>query len=596
MEINSQNNGEVILRRMFHRCVLQNYLGAMTLMINTAADGMIISHFLGGQAAAAFGLVFPIYSLLNFFPVLLRTSAQVNLGKYIGRGDLNSADRCIFYLLSSGLIAAVPLVLLLTALRSPALVMLSGHADYAERTLSLASDYLLWLAPAVFPMMLCPVLHPVMQMDGDVKRSPFAIQIATLINLSGDMMNALLFHGGMAGMALATTLSCYGELFVLVLHFRNSKTVLRPAAGDWRSMKQLMQLSEGFPMMLREIFSFLCGVLLNRLASRLGGENAVAVLAIGSSVWVFLLPAVMAVSGTCMTLGSVSAGEADSRALQTVFRLGVWYSFLPCAAYAFLFFAASKPLTIFCSGGDMQLFRMALPYLRALAMSLPFVCFCQMTEAQLIVHGKARRSSIFGILDGGTIALAFSWILSRFIGQSSLWYGRLAGTILLGLLALLFCFRLTSTGSERRGLFSPRPEEDTDDSLEATLYTTEEITAFSEKLRTSFRVKGLSFRTSNIAALCVEELACNTLQWGYASMVNSGMDVRAVYRNSEVILRFRDGGRPFNPEQYVRQFQSSSQDPSKNIGLRIVSGAASDMRYIPLVDHNIVLLRIPSEC
>ena len=79
-------------------------------------------------------------------------------------------------------------------------------------------------------------------------------------------------------------------------------------------------------------------------------------------------------------------------------------------------------------------------------------------------------------------------------------------------------------------------------------------------------------------------------------MVNSGMDVRAVYRNSEVILRFRDGGRPFNPEQYVRQFQSSSQDPSKNIGLRIVSGAASDMRYIPLVDHNIVLLRIPSEC
>ena len=592
MDINHRNNGEVILHRMFHRCVFQNYLGAMTLMINTAADGMIISHFLGGQAAAAFGLVFPIYSLLNFIPVLLRSSAQVNLGKYIGRGDLDSADRCIFYLLSSGLISAVPFVLLLTALRSPALVMLGGQAHYAEKTLSLASDYLLWLAPAAFPMMLCPVLHPVMQMDGDAKRSPFAIQIAAVINLSGDMMNVLLFHGGMAGMALATTLSCYGELLVLLLHFRNPQIVLRPSAGGRPSLKQLPRLSEGFPMMLREIFSFFTGILLNRLASLLGGENAVAVLAIGNSVWVFLLPAVMAVSGTCMTLGSVSAGEADSRALHTVFLLGVWYSFFPCAAYAFLFFAASGSLAVFCSGGDLPLLNMTLPYLRVLAMSLPFMCFCQMTEAQLIIRGKVLRSSVLGILDGGTVTLALSWILSRFIGLSSLWYGRLAGSFVLVLLALFFCPRLTASDGEKSSLFSPPPAEETDAFLEATLYTTEEIIAFSEKLRTSFRVKGLSFRTCNIAALCVEELACNTLRWGYASTVNSGVDIRVACRNSELILRFRDGGKLFNPEQYVRQFQASSQDPSRNIGLRIVSGAASDMRYIPLVDYNIVILRI----
>ena len=592
MDINRRNSGEVILRRMFHRCVFQNYLGAMTLMVNTAADGLIISHFLGNQAAAAFGIVFPIYSLLNFIPVLLRSSAQVTLGKYIGRGDLDSADRCIFYLLSVGVLAAIPFVLLLTVLRGAALVILSGQALYAERTLSLASDYLLWLTPAVFPLMLCPVLHPVMQMDGDAKRSPFAIQIAAVINLSGDMMNALVFHGGMAGMALATALSCYGELFVLFLHFRNTQTVLRPSAGGRSSPKQLMRLSEGFPLMLREIFSFLNGVLLNRLASRLGGESALAVLAIGNSVWVFLLPAVMAVSGACITLGSVSAGEADSRALHTVFLLGIWYSFLPCAAYAFVFFAASRPLAVFCSGGDLPLLSMTLPYLRVLAMSLPFVCFCQMTEAQLIVRSKARRSSVLGILDGGTIALALSWILSRFIGLSCLWYGRLAGSFLLALLALLFCSRPTSSDGEKSSLFSPPPSEETDAFLESTLYTAEEVTAFSEKLRTSFRMKGLSFRTVSIAALCVEELACNTLRWGYAATVNSGVDVRAVCRSSELILRFRDGGRLFNPEQYVGQFQFSSQDPSRNIGLRIVSAAASDMRYIPLVDYNVVILRI----
>ena len=284
---------------MFHRCVFHNYLGAMTLMINTAADGLIISHFLGSQATAAFGLIFPVYSLISFFPSLLRTAAQVNLGKCIGRGDLNSANRYTFYLLAFGLTAALPFVLLLTALRSQLLKILCAHAYYPEAILSLASDYLLWLAPAVFPLMLCAVLHPIMQMDGDAGRSPRAIQIAAVVNLSGDMMNALLFHGGMAGMALATTLSCYCELFVLLVHFRSQRAILRPSAGGGLSVKQLMLLSEGIPPMLRDVSAFLSGILINRLAFSLGGENAVAVLAVGSSVWAFLLPAAISDSRKC---------------------------------------------------------------------------------------------------------------------------------------------------------------------------------------------------------------------------------------------------------------------------------------------------------
>jgi hypothetical protein len=59
--MSKKNDGETILRQMFHKCVFQNYLGAMTVMINTAIDGMIISHFLEGQATAAFGLIFPFF-------------------------------------------------------------------------------------------------------------------------------------------------------------------------------------------------------------------------------------------------------------------------------------------------------------------------------------------------------------------------------------------------------------------------------------------------------------------------------------------------------------------------------------------------------
>ena len=89
----------------------------------------------------------------------------------------------------------------------------------------------------------------------------------------------------------------------------------------------------------------------------------------------------------------------------------------------------------------------------------------------------------------------------------------------------------------------------------------------------------LSVAESGFVALCLEEVA------------HGPVDVRAVCRGGDLILRFRDTGRLFDPTQYIRQFRAAPQDPAKNVGLRIVSGTAAEMRYITLLDCNIVILR-----
>ena len=582
---------ETILHHMFHRCVRLNYLGALTVMINLVADGILISHFLGGQAAAAFGLVMPVYSLLNLFPCLLRTSAQAKLGAHIGRGDVDGAGQCVFYLLASGIAAAIPLGLLLSLFRGTMIAVLCARADYDEQTVLWASEYLLCFAPAVFPLMLCAVLHPLVQIDGDEERSPRAIQIATAINLLGDLMNVMLFHGGLAGMALTSTLSCYGELLVLLMHFCRPGTAVHLSAGGVFSAEKLFQLSEGIPLMLRELCAFLSGIFLNRLASRMSGEDGVAVLAIAGTLWVFLLPGAAAVSGACMTMGSISAGEADARGVHRVSALGRWYAFIPGTAYAALFILLSGPLAVFCTGGEDRLLELLLPYLRCMAMTFPFVCFCQTVEAMLIVRGRIRHSADLGLLDGGTIVLAASMMCCHLAGVKGLWLGRLLGGVLLALAAFFFEFR--TEARSRKGTESAAATENT--ILDTTVYSEEETAAYSEKLQLSARRCGCSRRNAGFAALCMEELVCNTLRWGYQSGKNNGVDVRAVCRGEDLILRFRDTGRLFDPTQYIRQFRTAPQDPAKNVGLRIVSGTAAEMRYITLLDCNIVILRFAAD-
>ena len=581
----SRGGEGTILHHMFHRCVRLNYLGALTVMINTVVDGILISRFLGGQAAAAFGLVLPVYSLLNLFPCLLRTSAQARLGSCIGRGDVDGAGQCVFYLLASGFAAAIPFVLLLSLFHGTMIAVLSVRGDYAEQTVLWASEYLMAFAPAAIPLMLCAVLHPLVQIDGDEERSPRAIQTATAINLLGDLLNVMLFHGGMAGMAFTSTLSCYGELLVLLLHFRRPNAAVHLTAGGAFSAEKLFQLSEGIPLMLRELCAFFSGIFLNRLASGMGGEDGVAILAIAGSLWVFLLPAAIAVSGACMTMGSISSGEADSGALHRVSALGRWYSFVPGTAYAALFILLSGHLAAFCTGGEDRLLGLLLPYLRCMALTLPFVCYCQTVEAMLIVRGRIRHSAILGLLDGGILILAASAVCCHLAGVKGLWLGRLLGGFLLALAAFFLEFRTDALS--RKG--TETAAENT--VLDATIYSVEDVALYSEKLQLSARRCGCSARNSGFAALCLEELVCNTLQWGYRSGKNSGVDVRAVCRGGDLILRFRDTGRLFDPTQYIRQFRAAPQDPAKNVGLRIVSGTAAEMRYITLLDCNIVILR-----
>ena len=87
-------------------------------------------------------------------------------------------------------------------------------------------------------------------------------------------------------------------------------------------------------------------------------------------------------------------------------------------------------------------------------------------------------------------------------------------------------------------------------------------------------------------------MAVNIIQWGYRLEANNGVDLRVVLRKGNISIRFRDNGIKFDSEQYIKQFVKSSENPTKNYGLRIISGMVKDMKYISLVDCNVVLVNI----
>ena len=70
----------------------------------------------------------PFYSLMNLIPILLRFSAQTGIGEAVGRGDAASAGRRLSALLATGVLAAAPLMLLLSLWRTATLRLLTAGA------------------------------------------------------------------------------------------------------------------------------------------------------------------------------------------------------------------------------------------------------------------------------------------------------------------------------------------------------------------------------------------------------------------------------------------------------------------------------------
>ena len=292
---------------------------------------------------------------------------------------------------------------------------------------------------------------------------------------------------------------------------------------------------------------------------------------------------------TRFALESFQRGEADHKGVRSMLRMGLWYALLPCSIYAIVFMISAVPLARFFHGENERLMNMTAAIIRGYAFSFPLVAICQIIESYLNVIGKRWLSAIVSMLEGGIAWIVFSWLLRQAEPAGRIWLGHLIGEFSLVFaiaVVILFCRNL----NRQKELLTDR-ENDTVE-LETTVYTFGEASVFSESVRKSCLNHGISSRISMLSALCVEEAACNTLRWGFSEETDCAVDIRAVCRNGEIIIRFRDSGRRFNPKSYISQVLVYDKNPAGNIGLRTISNIMSEMQYMCIMDCNILLIHI----
>ena len=107
--------------------------------------------------------------------------------------------------------------------------------------------------------------------------------------------------------------------------------------------------------------------------------------------------------------------------------------------------------------------------------------------------------------------------------------------------------------------------------------------------------KGISGKISYLTALTVEEIAMSIVQHGFTRDDKDHiLDIRLVYKEGELILRFRDDCPNFDPrKQYETIFRND--DMSRMVGAKIIIAKAKDISYTSMLDLNNLVIRIEDE-
>ncbi len=595
VERRTEDSGEII-RKLYRRSVTSIIIAAVAASFGMLIDGVVIGKFLGTESMAAYGIVTPLFSIMTAVSGVLATGSQVFCAKHLGEGRVDRA-RQVF---SACMILTVVISVLITAVLfvfcRPICVGL-GAKGPAAGLLPLTMGYLYGISPGILPVILLFIFNALMRLDSDPERIIAAVAAMTVCDIAGDLLNALVIHGGMVGMGVSTAVSYWVALVIMLMHFRKKDIIFRASVRDIRREDMLGIFRVGAPNAIGSGSVMVRNLILNLLMVGIAGSTAVAALSVRNTLNTLFGAILLGASMTTAMIAGMVYGEEDRNSVKDLLSVSLRYTFLMGILLAVLVFAAAPYLVALFTGGKGDPVRMAELAVRAMrvyAFGLPLYGLNMVFVSYLQGIGRLKLANTVSLIDNVIYAVIIALILSPALKTGAVWLSYPIGEALV-ILTVVLCARRERKqmpcGTEDM-LFLPddfgvSPE----DTYEKSLRTMEDIMTASYETAAFMKEKHAAEKEVLLVPLFVEEMAGNVIEHGFTKDGKAhSVDLRVLQKDGDWTVRIRDDCVSFDPLQRASVFDPG--DPAANIGIRMVIGMAKDIKYMNVMQLNDLIIRL----
>ena len=413
--------------RAFYKKVLAV---AVPMMIQTGVTNLvslvdnIMVGSVGTEAMSGVSIINQFIFIFNLLIFGAVSAAGIFTAQYYGKGDIEGVRHTFRFkfitIMIAGVLATAVFAVSADMLISSFLHESSSEGDLAL-TMALAKDYLYVMLAGLIPYALTQVYASTMRECADAKLPMIASTCAVIINLS---LNSVLIFGlfgfkplGVVGAAIATVISRFSELAILVVsaHKRTDKYPF--AIGAYRTMKIPAVLArnisiKGLPIMLNELL-WAAAMTARNSCYATRGLDVVAGLNISSTVnqlfsvvYMSLGSAIAIIIGNLLGAGKISQAKDEARKM-LVFSL--FTSFVMGA-----FLAAVAPIFPLIYNTTDSVRDTATYTIYVMACVMPLQSLAHSAYFTIRSGGKVLITMLSDSVFVWTVAFPMAFLLSRF--------------------------------------------------------------------------------------------------------------------------------------------------------------------------------------
>lgn len=387
--------------------------GILQLLFN-AVDIIVVGRFTGRQALAAVGSTTTLINIFTNLFIGISLGANVLAARFYASGKEKEMSETVHTSITLALISGLVMALAGVLLARFALNLMGTPNDVIDQSVLYMRIYFLGMPFFMLYNYGAAILRAV----GDTKRPLFFLVISGMTNAVLNLVLVIVFHMGVAGVAIGTIVSQLISSILVLRCLYTSNTSYRlyfsKLGIKTQYLKQIFQV--GIPAGIQSTVINLSNALLQSSVNSFGSV-AMAGYTAANNIFGFLYMSVNAVTQSCMSFTSQNYGVKKLKRMDRVLldcmilSVGVTLT-LGCGAYFF----GPELLKIYTSDADV--IRCGVEVLAFT--TVPYFCcgIMDLLPGALRGMGYSGVPMILSII--GTVGTRIVWIFGLFPAHRSL--------------------------------------------------------------------------------------------------------------------------------------------------------------------------------
>lgn len=398
--------------------VISTILMMVCASLYSVVDGFFVSNFVGKTPFAAVNLIMPVTMGIGTVGFMIGTGGSAIVSKTLGEGKREQANQYFSMLICVTVIFCVILSLLGAVFIRPISLALGASGELLENCVIYGRILFISLTAFVlqntFQSFLVTAEKPSLSLKISV--------VAGLTNMILDYLFIVVFHWGIAGAAVATSIGqVVGGMIPIIYFAGENDSLLRLTKFKFDGKVLLKACSNGSSEMVSNLSASIINILYNFQLMKIAGENGVAAYGIIMYVNFIFTAIFMGYSIGSSPIAGYHYGAGNKSELKNLFQKSI---VIMGGAGVILTVAAeilTLPLVKIFASYDAELFTMTCHGFRLYSLSFLFMGMNIWASAYFTALNNGLVSAVISFLRTLVFQIVVVLTLPLILGIDGIW-------------------------------------------------------------------------------------------------------------------------------------------------------------------------------